>query len=259
MLLELDKIRSGPQVAFGPSSSGGGVPPELSSLATAHNNTNKLILPSKSAIGSATQEYEKLTDPSNPVPSAPVHAARLNGLLKKLATAEGAVAECVKARKELVTALETLLTTHRTALAEDEEHLSELLTRKVEIEDKKQEVELSIMRGLGPPDGESSTAESTDSGAAIEPDRPEIEALTPPAMDDEPLSPASYVPLTVESGPAATSSVESQSNVASHYPPVGTNWSNKRRRVDDDFPDLEGDDGIDADVAEMLRKESPVS
>ena len=235
-------------------------------------NVSKLILPTKTTTNTASQDYDKLTDPSTPLPKQPVYAARLHGLLKTLANAEGAVAECVKARKELIGALEKILGSNRDALANEEAQLVTLAARKREIEEKKADVELAIMRRLGPVEARGSTPDGADTGPQPEPDRPEVEALTPPAIDEDegaatPQSPPIRSPISAKTPsfqptPAAPG-IEMLSNLASQYQslPVATNGSNKRRRLDvsDDFPDLGGDDGIDDDVAEMLRKDSGVA
>lgn len=269
ILPELDKARGAPKPAFGSSAFGStpSVPSELAPLVAAQQNLVKLVLPTKTATSSATQEYEKLVDPSTPLPKPPVYAARLHGLLKTLATAEGAVSESVKARKELLEALEKIVSTNRAALEAEETMLTTLETRRKDIEGKKAEVELAIVRGLG--QVEKSPTDGEDGRSLPEVDRPEVEALTPPPMEDEPpqaeplspptLSPIAAKPAPFQSTPAAPG-IEMLSNLASQYQslPVATNGPNKRRRVDhgDDFPDLGGDDGIDADVAEILRKDS---
>lgn len=120
--------------------------------------------------------------------------------------------------------------------------------------------------------------------------RPEVEALTPPSNDPddvgepvfpglEPPSPRSVsgdapsesgaasnghasvspVPPQVQVTPASdpsVSGIDILSHLASQAIPVSTNGANKRRRVEssEEVPNL--DDGIDADVAEMLRKDS---
>lgn len=209
---------------------------------------------------SANSEYEKQTDPATEVPSAPVYAARLNGLLKTLANAESAVAECVKAREGLISGLEKLLDANRTALESDIQSASELLSRKHEIEGKKQQVEVAIMRALGPADSNGSPAEGQSASPPPEPERPEIEALTPPSLDGGPFEADDLKPTPVsdpDEHATGTSGIEVLSNLASSYQslPISTNGSNKRRRVDDsgDFPDLGENDGIDAEVAEMLK------
>ncbi|KAF4997598.1 hypothetical protein FGRMN_3737 [Fusarium graminum] len=264
---ELDKVRGMAKPGFAGSPFGSGanaiaIPSEFAPLVSAHQNVGKLSTPLKATITSADQEYEKQTDPSTPVPSAPVYAARLNGLLKTLANAESAVAECVKAREGLVSGLETLLNANRAALEQEKSTAAQLTSRKTEIEEKKQQVEIGIMRALGPADSNGSSGQADSSGTAPELDRPEIEALTPPSYEsfDAPTPEA----LTPEGEPAAVvaepipAGVQEREEESLPYQtlPISTNGSNKRRRVDtEEFPDLGGDDGIDADVAEMLKGE----
>lgn len=287
--VELDKARGTAQAGafggsiFGSSLAPSSLPSELRELMIPQQAVSKQLLPVKSSLSTANTEYDKLTDPKNPLPAPPVYAAKLSGLLKHLANAENAVAQSVKARKELVAALEKILHSNRTALGADEAQHKQLSARKAEIEIKRQEVELEIIRGMGGPEGTSDSPH--DAGGPLaspigndfnEPDRPEMEALTPPPAtdDDHDFYDNSPGQQNMQNGeqthapedqqqaayPTAASGIEMLSNLASQYQsvPVAVNGSNKRRRVDsgDDFPDLGGDDGIDADVAEMLRKDS---
>lgn len=248
------------------------MPSEVAPIVTAHQQVAKLSAPLKATISSADQEYQKQADPSVPIPSAPVFAARLNGLLKTLANAENAVAECVKAREGLITGLETLLEANRAALEQDKAASSTLSGRRVEIEEKKQQVELAIMQALGSTENHGTSSEGDLVNSANEPDRPEMEALTPPSVNEpdrpemEALTPPSMEEIPSQDPLAdqqtgekqgVTTSIDQLASVASTYQslPISSNGANKRRRVDDnaDFPDLGGDDGIDADVAEMLK------
>jgi regulator of Ty1 transposition protein 103 len=97
ILSELDKARGTVKSGFGGSpfgSAAASVPSEFTPLISAHQSVGKLSIPLKATVSAANQEYEKHTDPATAPPSAPVYAARLNGLLKTLANAESAVAEC---------------------------------------------------------------------------------------------------------------------------------------------------------------------
>jgi regulator of Ty1 transposition protein 103 len=221
----------------------------------------------KTAISTANQDYTRITDPSAPPPAAPVYAARLNGLLKVLATAEAAVSESVQGRKELARQLRKLLDEHEEALAGEEKQLGELSSRKKEVERRKDDVERSIILGITA-DAHRSPVDGPLGSPAPEPDRPEVEALTPPAMSEEPELPenpnSTYPPVDLPQSAgsgshSAAPGIEMLSNLASQYQslPVTANGSNKRRRLDgeDGYPDLGGDDGIDADVAEMLRND----
>ena len=209
-------------------------------------------------MASADQDYDKQMDPGVAVPSAPVYAARLNGLLKTLASAESAVAECVKARESLVTGLEKLLEANRSALMNEKDAAQRLSSRKTEIEDKKQEVEVAIMRALGPAEGNGPDVGGESGSPHPEPDRPEMEALTPPGMDDG----ESADPVEEESVPKSafsaelTNEHEEQDHPLHQSLPISANGSNKRRRLDDsnEFHDLDGDDDIDPEVAEMLKE-----
>ncbi len=248
-----------------PFSTNSSAPPEFAPLISAHQSVQKLSPPLKSTVSSADQEYEKQIDPSSAVPSAPVYAARLHGLLKTLANAESAVAECVKAREGLISGLEQMLNEHKSALEADMASMSQLSNRKDEIEQKKQQVELAIMRALGPSEGNASPANGEEANSPQEPDRPEMEALTPPTMEVEALTPVDMPSTQAEDeGESADAKSENESESADHLPSgshtfaISANGSNKRRRVDDsdDFPDLGADDGIDADVADMLKEQN---
>ncbi|KAI6361688.1 hypothetical protein MCOR25_006431 [Pyricularia grisea] len=273
-LEDLDKAKGIPKSssfgASGLSGSGGSVPSELSALVAPQQNVSKQQLPMKSAISAANQDYERLTNPANPVPTAPVYAARLNGLLKTLATAEGAVAECVKARKELIGALEKMLDSNREALRADEAQLVELSSRRQAIDAKKSDVEMAIMSGLSMQDNSVPLGGAPDGPPAPDPAQPQVEALTPPsagADGDMYDNSDSFAPPPPEPVPATeqptgaqpmASGIEMLSNIASQYHSVPTNGNtNKRRRVEsgEEFPDLGKDDGIDPDVKEMLSND----
>ena len=244
------------------------VPSELGHLVTSHQTVTKNQGSTKTAVSAASQDYTRITDPSAPPPAAPVYAARLNGLLKVLATAEAAVSESVKARKEFTLQLRKLLDEQEEALASEKKQLGELSSRKKEIEKRKDEVERSIILGITA-DALRSPVDGPSGSPAPEPDRPEVEALTPPGLSEEPELPdnpnSTYPPVDIPKSAGSTShsvapGIEMLSNLASQYQslPVTANGSNKRRRLDgeDGYPDLGGDDGIDADVAEMLRNET---
>ncbi|KYK59720.1 hypothetical protein DCS_00854 [Drechmeria coniospora] len=268
-LEELDKSRGATNPGFRESPfRGSTVPSELAPLVSTYQTATKLSNPVDTTLASANQEYEKQAGPHAEVPSAPVYAARLNGLLKTLVNAESALAECVKARESLVSGLEKLLDAQRAALSSHKTSATVLRDRKVEIENKKQQVEVAIMRALGPAEDRDSMQEGEFLTPDSEPDRPKMESLTPPAV--EALTPPAAEALTppvmgveavdpLDQEPA-TASVDNQptETASSHHSiPVSTNvGTNKRRRIDDPdgYSRLEGDDdGIDADVAEMLK------
>lgn len=232
----------------------------------------------KAALNSANTEYQKLTDPAASSTALPVQAARLNGLLKTLANAEGAVTESIRARRELLRELEKVLTTNREALEDEEQQMRVLSGRRTEIEQKKQAVELAIISGLPAHNQDQSPGNRTSMSPIPEPERPQVEALTPPHVQDhvgdffnQPAGPESQNgqlqsvlsyngPAAAHPQPPLTTSapgIEMLSNLASQYQAVPLTGSKKRKiESSEDFPDLGGDDGIDADVKEMLRNDS---
>ncbi|RDW59774.1 hypothetical protein BP6252_12861 [Coleophoma cylindrospora] len=283
---ELDKSRSATTRKSGSifSTNTSSIPSELQSLITPQQTVSKLVLSTRTSVNAANQDFDKLTDPAAVAPSAPVHAARLNGLLKTLANAEGAVAEGIKARKALIDALEKVLETNRISLATEEGQLEMLASRREEIDNKKKEVEDSIMRGFasnspGTPAGPDGSPGSNHTPMTpAEPDRPEVEALTPPGYPQDPDQPvpdynldgvhkevpALSPPQATNSSPQAVVGLDLLSSLATSYnrpPSAATSvGSAKKRKLNDtaEFPDLGGDamDGLDADVAEMLRQDS---
>ncbi|KAM7214927.1 regulation of nuclear pre-mRNA domain-containing protein 1A [Rhypophila decipiens] len=285
---EIDKARSTNKVgAFGGSRSmfassaslTPSLPAELTPLVAPAQNLSKSTPNMKTAINTANTEFDKLVDPANPPPAPPVQAARLSGLLKTLAMAENLVSESMKNRKELVSALEKILATNKEALATEEVHFNELTTRKAVIEAKKQEVELAILGGNNSIK-EQTPGDRMSCSPVPEPERPQVEALTPPHVqnhheDDiygdlgnpQNGNDANAAPPPVfqqeRQFPSATSGIEILSDLASHYQTMPLNGSSKKRKLgtsnDEGFPDLGADDGIDADVAEMLRKDSQSS
>jgi regulator of Ty1 transposition protein 103 len=205
---DLDRSRSTRKPALGGSLfSSSSVPPELTTVAPLATTLQKADMNVKPAINTANQEYEKLTNPNNTIPSPPMHAAGLAALVKKLATAEGAVAESIKARRALISGLEALLETNRAKLSAEEAQFADLGTRKLAIESRKREVEEAILKGLSAADQHAissaplpvtaATGSATSSARdSAEPARPDIEELTPPPMESfTPVgSPGPHVP-----------------------------------------------------------------
>lgn len=183
---ELDRSKSTRKPALGGSLfSASSIPPELASVVPLATALQKADLATKPAVGTANQEYEKLTNPNATVLSPPMHAAGLAALCRKLAVAEGAVAESIKARQALISGLAQILETNKSKLEQDEAQASDLTNRKDAIDSRKREVEAAILKGL-------SAAETNKISAAPLPvattspvaqDRPQVEELTPPPME----------------------------------------------------------------------------
>lgn len=288
---ELDRNRSGgirgmENSMF--SKSGGSVPMELTAVASNLQKLANLGLSTRTSTNAADQDYDKLTDPNAVTPSAPVHAARLNGLLKTLANAEGAVKESMKTRHELIQGLEQLLKSQMDRLTAEENELTRLSSRRTEIDAKKREVEDTIMRGFATnsnpstPAADGTPAQShSPTTPRQEPDRPEIEALTPPTQspitpnhdpEPQPSFASGGIPVHATQSPAqphsisppsaATAGSDLLASLSGSYKQASSNGSGssaKKRKLNtaaDDFPDLGGDamDDIDDDVAAMLRQ-----
>ena len=106
-----------------------------------------------------------------------------------MANAESSVSDIIKSREALISGLEKLLDTNRSALAKDQSQAAELSSRKAATESKKREVEDGIMRGLSAEESSSSfkNGESADrtthASEEDELERPAIEELTPPPVE----------------------------------------------------------------------------
>ncbi|KAK3719960.1 hypothetical protein LTR37_004083 [Vermiconidia calcicola] len=200
---ELDKQRGtaanggGSRGRLGGALFGGGgsgsVPAELDGISKSQANLSKAEASVKPAVDSANTEYAKMTDPNTPLPTPPVHAARLSALMKNLATAQGAVEASVNARKELIAGLEKLVENNRAKLAEDETTAADLATRREGVEAKKREVEDGIMRGLSTPSSPGIPTPAAANGLSPTNsrgfERPETEGFTPPPPDVESFTP----------------------------------------------------------------------
>lgn len=189
---EIDRSKSTRKPALGGSLfSSSSVPPELTPVAPLATSLQKAELATKPAVTTANQDYEKLTNPNAAIPSPPMHAAGLAALCKKLAIAEGAVAESIKARKALVEGLEQLLKSNQSRLEQEEAQVADFKTRKEAIESRKRAVEEAILKGLSAAEqNRISTAPlpvatTSPVGATFAPaqERPQVEELTPPPME----------------------------------------------------------------------------
>ncbi|CZT51097.1 probable RTT103 Regulator of Ty1 Transposition [Rhynchosporium secalis] len=302
---DLDKTRSNNNRSGGSifSSSANSVPSELQPLVTPQQTISKLVLSTKTSVNAANQDYTKLTDPNTVAPTPPVHAARLNGLLKTLANAEGAVAESIKARQLLIEGLEKILDTNRSVLASEEAQMSELQNRRAEIDNKKRDVEESIMRGFsnsnpatpvgdGSPGAQHTPMTPGQHSGSVEPDRPEVEALTPPGYPQPPaVEPIPEYDLnqnnnqnnqnnhgnnghhmhtnghgnhnlyqqdyTSQQSPTGAPGLDLLSSLSTTYARPASGGSAKKRKLNDEFPDLGGEDamdGLDDEVVGILNK-----
>jgi regulator of Ty1 transposition protein 103 len=164
---------------------GGGVAPELEALNKSQVATSKAESLAKAPVANANNEYAKMTDPTTPVPSAPVRAAKLRGLVKELMAAQEAVHASLQARKELVSGLERLMESNRAKVAEEEASATEISNRIETMEATIRDVEDSIMRGQDVPSYENGDTNGEEDWNQ----RPETEGFTPPPPDVESFTP----------------------------------------------------------------------
>lgn len=273
------------------SASGPGAPPEIQPLVSLQIAVSKAVATTTSAVPTADTEYDKLTDPSKPTPTPPVHAARLSALVKSLASAEGAVSESIKARRGLIEGLEKMIENNRTALTNEEAQKETLTTRKNAMESKKRDVEDGIMRGLsadstpaaqGSPLNGSSRANGNNLTPHEDLERPHVEELTPPPPESltpagsptnrEPESRLGQAPTPVDPGMAS----RTPSVPLTHFPTAGADLLSsfamppvrhyaetsssagggpaKKRKIDDDFPGLGAGEDALADLDEDVAE-----
>lgn len=163
---------------------GSGAAPELEAVNKSQIALTKAESASKTPVLYANGEWVKATDPNAPMPSAPIRAAKLRGVLKSLMAAEHAVDASLKARQELLSGLEKLVESNRAKVAEDEANARDLRSKIDTMDATIKDVEDSIMQGTDTP--------TNGNGAGYgppEPQRPEMERFTPPPPDVEALTP----------------------------------------------------------------------
>ncbi|EPE09469.1 hypothetical protein F503_07245 [Ophiostoma piceae UAMH 11346] len=273
---ELDRAKGTSRTAIGGSifgnsnsnsqSAAAAVPQEFAPLVAAQQGVTKLLISTQGSVSKADTDYEKVL--SGEPPAAPVHAARLTGLLRSITDGEDAMAQMIKARLDMKAALDVIQVQYQKLLDADKQRLQQLEQRRLLVGDMKRQVEDKIMRELS---GDNNAAGHSSGSATLqEPERPQMEALTPPSNEpDEPVYPGADDTAQPEASnngahaqedsgaTSATTAIDILSHLASAQAvPVSANGTNKRRRVDtgEELPDL--DDGIDADVAESLRQDS---
>ncbi|KAI9037903.1 CTD-interacting domain-containing protein [Aspergillus affinis] len=279
---EIDKTRStgkkpplGGSLFSGPS--GSATPSELQPLVPLQVALSKNTVASGASATTANAEYEKLNDPNTPLPTPPVHAARLSQLLKALANAESSVSEVIKSRTALIDGLEKLLETNRSALSKEQSLAVQLSERKSETEAKKRDVEDGIMRGLSAENSPAANLGDAGLGSEAVP-RPEVEALTPPPVEAitpvgspkgqqeaslpgtslDPQEPAGFT-LGGFTYPPTGSSLPGTDLSSAYTDPQDPNgFYAKKRKVDhgeEDYSKFASGE-LDADVAELLQQES---
>ena len=261
------------------NSSGPAAPPEIQPLIPLQQAISKAAN-NLATSQDITVDYEQLLDSSVKPPSAPVHAARLSALLKKLASAEGAVSESIKARQDLIVGLEKLLETNRSAHEKEQAEKRGLNSMKDAAENKKREVEDDILRKL--PTEASPSVEPNENGTtsfangqreeSVEIERPQMEELTPPSNSHTPLYPSNDYEPTEDSGFGSTGGFHTGTppppgpidfgGPDDFQPQESNEPSTKKRKLDSGyggfggFADDDDNDDLQNDVDELIRTES---
>jgi regulator of Ty1 transposition protein 103 len=217
---DIDRSRTTRKPALGGSLfSSNSTPPELKPVEPFATAVQKADLNTKPAIATANQDYEKLTNPNNAIPTPPMHAAGLAALVKKLAVAESAVADGIKARQALISGLEKLLEANKVKLEQEEVQLADLTTRKDAIDSRKREVEQAIMKGLSAAETNKISAAPLPGLAQQTHERPNVEELTPPPMESfTPVGSPQLQPLDVPNDTFREPSAHPLEPVAVHAP-----------------------------------------
>ncbi|GES59451.1 DUF618 domain protein [Aspergillus terreus] len=254
---EIDKSRStGKKPPLGGSlfsSSSGSTPSELQPLVPLQVALSKATVSSGATATAANAEYDKMNDPNTPLPTPPVHAARLSQLLKALANAENSVSEVIKSRTALIEGLEKLLETNRSALSREQSLVAQLSERKSETESKKRKVEDGIMRGLSVEHNTATSSnDSVTEGEAVP--RPEVEALTPPPVEAlTPVGSPKHEPQDINQPQATGFTLPGFEHIEED--PNGLHAKKRKVTHEEDYAKFASGD-LDADVAELLQQES---
>ncbi|KAJ5126047.1 hypothetical protein N7526_008224 [Penicillium atrosanguineum] len=219
-----------------------------------------------SLFGSTPSELQSLV----PLQVALTKAAMVSNTSTDTAStdAESSVSEVIKSRRALIDGLEKLLTTNRSELAKEETVSSELAEKKAQTDAKKREVEDAIVRGF----------DDTQ-----DPDRPTVEALTPPPVEAiTPVGSPKARPSQASHGPFMDEpeeplpeefslSYSGQPDDGSAFPELGNlspggsndfdlgaNGSGAKRRKtthgEDDYSQFAGGD-LDEDVSALLASQ----
>jgi len=174
MGLAVDKAKGKGLIRGGKSIAGPAIPPELSSLISLHNTLSSLVTHAAQTQSTASTAYSSLLQ-SDHLPSPPIYLPRLGQLLKSLNESKEATLAVVKARTDLVKALESLLDKQKRELTKSQTLLSDIDEQVKSVQMTRDEVQ-SLLNG-GTNQGERSTTPE------VEP--PVVEALTPPPSTEE--------------------------------------------------------------------------
>ena len=170
------------------SSSGVTIPGDLEDLVKLYTRNQKAALLLRTTID-ATKGWEDTMNAINLKTANALNAGKINGVHDKLVHAHAAAVESVVSRTAIVDEMNKLLQSHRTILSEQKNLLEDLADKKEKTSKKKTEIENSILAKMHyeqpwEPLDHSENARALGNDYR-EPERPQVEALTPPAMEND--------------------------------------------------------------------------
>lgn len=249
----------------GESKSGITVPEDLEDLAKLYSRNQKASQVLKTTTDSAKgwEDSMNVIDLKN---ANALNAARINGIHDKLVHAHAAAVESVVSRVAIVNELNKLLQSHKMILEKHQELAEELNDKKQKTSEKKTEIENAILAKIH----YEKPWEPVDTSAGIgemdndyrEPERPQVEALTPPLLENDDDEEDDYNPPDVgENGngsgtPPAMFGFEDDNEEEVN----GDNEQHhsKKRRLDyESYPNGQAKAGtLEQDVDDLIRSES---
>lgn len=136
---------------FGNSKLGGSspeLPPFLSKLSTLYKTLTTSISASDISTKTATTEYEALIDSDTP-PVPAEYAKRLAILEPKIASAHLNLSNSVNARRDLIAQLESLASSSRELLKEDEKKLKDIEEKRSKVQELRSELDFMLVNNNG--------------------------------------------------------------------------------------------------------------
>ncbi|KAF5114831.1 hypothetical protein DV452_003181 [Geotrichum candidum] len=184
--------------AFG---AGPEIPPSLVKLVSAQNNLSAAVSASTSAKATATKQYTDLFD-SNTLPEPKEYARLLDALNPLIATAVRGVEKSISARRDLLTQLQSLVSSNEALLREEQKTVRDLKEKAERVAETKTEIESMIAEEEGTATSESKqertpplepSAAALSFLAGLNLPQPTAAAPTAGAPEDEEYRPQPFV------------------------------------------------------------------
>ena len=242
----------------GASTSAAPIPEELQDLVKLYIRAHNASESVKSAHG-ATAGWEDSMNSFTIESTNARSAAKVNAIHNRLAQAHAAVVESVLSRQAILDELEKLLKVNKTVKTEHQFLAEDYNDKKERTFEKKTEIENTLLAKMhfeGPwaPLDKPSTLGELNNGYR-EPERPQVEALTPPLMttDEDDYFPPDAGDNGNGSGtPPAMfgfeDAVENDTNIEDDHP-------TKKRKLGGGFGSFMGRGSVEQDVDDLIRSE----